>query len=155
MSKRSSEGTDILGLVTLGLTLILFVILFVIYPNLITKFAEFFLDLSFTPVTPWFWFWVPSQPHPVVYNALYMFFLGTAIINTIVLFLRIVFKDAYRRVLESFGGIIFAIGTTWAAYSLLNGSMNFLVFFGFLVSFGGISLVISSLGWIMIMVLTK
>ena len=155
MSKRSSEGTDILGLVTFGLILILFVILFWIFPNLITEFAAFFLDLTFTPVTPWFWFWVPTQPHLVVYNALYLFFLGTAIINTIVLLLRIVFKDAYRRVLESFGGIIFSIGTTWAAYSLLTGTMNFLVFFGFLVMFGGISLVISSVGWVIVKVLTK
>lgn len=155
LSKRSSEGTDILGLVTLGLILILFVILFWLYPNLIAEFANFFQDLTFTQVTPLFWFWVPSSSHPVVYNAIYLFFLGTVFINTIVFFLRIIFKDAYRRVLESLGGIVFSIGTTWAAFSLLGGTMNFLTFFGYLVTFGGLSIVISSLGWILIRVILK
>lgn len=155
MSKKASEGTDILGLVTLGLILILFTILIIIIPNVGIAFVTFFSDLQFTQVTPWFWFWVPSSPHPIVYNALYLFFLGTIIINTIVFILRLIFKDAYRRVLESLGGIIFSIGTTWAAYSLLNGTMNFLVFFGFLILFGGVSVVISSLGWILIKILMK
>lgn len=148
MKENQKEDTDILGYVTAGLIFILFAILFVLIPNLIGEFSSFFFDLTFTQVTPMFWFWLPNSPHPVVYNAFFLLFSGITIINLIVLILRLIFRDNTRRVLESFGGIIFAAGTTWASYSLLTGSMIFSVFVGHLVLFGGVGLVISSLGFI-------
>jgi len=150
LKEKIQEDTDVLGYATAGLILIMFSIVFVIIPNLIGEFAAFFFDLTFTQITPMFWFWLPSSPHPVLYNAFFLIFLGATIINCIILMLRLIFRDTSRRVLESFGGIIFAAGTTWAAYSLLTGSMIFSVFFGHLVLFGGVSIVISGLGLIAI-----
>ncbi|MFX1563283.1 MAG: hypothetical protein ACFFDP_08240 [Promethearchaeota archaeon] len=155
MKENTQEDTDILGYVTAGLIFIMFAILFVIIPNLIGEFSLFFFDLTFTQVTPLFWFWLPNSPHPVLYNAFFLLFLGVTIINLIVLVLRLIFRDTTHRVLESFGGIIFAAGTTWAAYSLLNGYMIFSVFFGHLVLFGGVGLVISSLGFITVKSIEK
>jgi hypothetical protein len=148
LKEKTHEDTDILGYATGGLILIMFSILFVIIPNLIGEFSSFFFDLTFTQVTPLFWFWLPSSPHPVVYNALFLIFTGATIINCIILLLRLAFRDTASRVLESFSGIIFAAGTTWAAYSLLTSSMIFSVFIGHLILFGGVSIVISGLGLI-------
>lgn len=150
MGETSSEGPDILGAVTAGLILILIAILFVITPNFITEFVSFFQDLAATLGT---WVWPsfslePTALHPVVYNVIYQFFFGTLIINLLVILLRVIFRDSYRRQLESVGGIIFSTGVIWAAYQLLTGATGFTEFVGYFITFIGVSVVISSLALI-------
>ncbi|MFX0168896.1 MAG: hypothetical protein ACFE89_05985 [Candidatus Hodarchaeota archaeon] len=148
MSRKLHEGPDILGAVTFGLIIILLAILSVVIPTLLGSFSAFILDFAMVQVYPGFYWWAPQNPanHVVLYNAIFLFFAGIIIINSIVLILRIVFRDSPRRQIESLGGIIMSAGTTWAAYNLTM-HYNFTHFMGFLIVFAGVSLIISSLGY--------
>ncbi len=154
MSKKTQTDQDILGAVTFGLLIILVAILIVLTPNIFPAIINFFTDFAFVEVYPGFFFWAPQNPanHLLIYNAIFQFFIGTLVINIVVLFLRIIFQDTYRRQVESVGGIIFSVGAIWAAYNLLinyttTGAIT--AFGGYILIIGGISLVISSFGqWI-------
>lgn len=151
MSKKTKTDQDILGAVTFGLLIILVAILFVITPNIIPAIINFVTDFAFLEVYPGFFFWAPQNPanHLLLYNTIFQFFIGTLVINIVVLFLRIIFKDTYRRQVESAGGLIFGIGAIWAAYNLLNNytlAGAFTAFGGYILIIGGLSLVISSFG---------
>lgn len=148
MSRKLHEGPDILGAVTFGLIVILLAILTVVIPNLLGSFSAFIFDFAMVQVYPGFYWWAPQNPanHFVLYNAIFLFFAGIIIINSIVLILRIVYRDSPRRQIESLAGIIMSAGTTWAAYNLTM-HYNFTHFMGFLIVFAGVSLIISSLGY--------
>ncbi|MFX1318497.1 MAG: hypothetical protein ACFE9D_10765 [Promethearchaeota archaeon] len=151
MNKRKREDPDVFGIVTFGFILILLAGLLVAIPTLLPSIINFLLDMVFTQVTPGIWWWTPTTPaaHAIVYNAMYLFFLGTIIINIIVLVLRVVFRDSYRRQIESIGGIISSAGITWAAYMY---SLNYLpvtafvTFCGWLIVFLGINMIVTSIG---------
>jgi len=153
MSRKIDEGPDILGAVTFGLIVILLAVMFIAIPgNIIGQFTAFVLDFALVQVYPGFYWWAPQNPatHIGLYNAIFLFFAATIAINTIVLILRVVFRDSTRRQFESFGGIIMSAGTTWAAYNLTM-HYNFTHFMGYLIVFAGISLIISSLGsWLVL-----
>jgi hypothetical protein len=85
--------------------------------------------------------------HFKVFSFIYLFFLGTVIISVIVLILRVIFKDTYRRQLESAAGVIWSAGIAWAAYELLILAIAFHQFVGFLIVFAGLSLISSSLAY--------
>ena len=151
LSKKTREDPDILGAVTAGLIIILIAVFLVTIPNLIPSIINFFIDLVWTEVAPLFWWWTPGTPgaHVVVYNAIYLFFIGTLVINFIVLILRVIFRDSYRRQIEAIGSIVMSAGLTWAAYifTLNYAQVNaFAVFCGWFIVFLGISIVISSFG---------
>lgn len=147
MGKSTKEGPDILGGVTAGLIIILIAVLLVTIPNLFANIINFFTDIAWSEVFPGFWWWAPQTPtnHLVVYNAIYLFIIGTLVINIVVLILRVIFKDSYQRQIESVGGIIMSAGVTWAAYNLTM-SYNVIVFTGYLIVFAGVSVIISSIG---------
>ena len=151
MSKKTREDPDILGAVTAGLIIILIAVLLVVIPNLLPSIITFFLDLVWIEVALGIGWWTPSTPaaHVVVYNAIYVFFIGTLIINIVVLILRVIFRDSYRRQIESVGGIIMSAGVTWAAYNFTQTyalTQAFAVFCGWFIVFVGVSIIISSLG---------
>ena len=154
LSKKTREDPDILGAVTAGLIIILVAVFLVTIPNLFPSTINFFLDLVWTEVAPLFWWWTPATPvaHVVVYNGLYLFFIGTLVISFIVLILRVIFRDSYRRQIESIGGIIMSAGLTWAAYNFtltFSAITAFAAFCGWFIVFLGISIVISSFGqWV-------
>jgi hypothetical protein len=151
LSKKTREEPDILGAVTAGLIIILIAALLVAIPYLLPSIITFFLDLVWIEVTLGIWWWTPSTPaaHLIVYNAIYIFFIGTLIINFVVLVLRVIFRDSYRRQIESIGGIVMSAGVTWAAYNFNNTyilTQAFAVFCGWFIVFIGISIIISSFG---------
>lgn len=151
LSRRKREDPDIFGIVTFGLILILLAGLLIAIPTLFPSIINFVLDMTWTQVAPWIWWWTPATPaaHIIVYNAIYLFSFGTIVINIIVLILRVIFRDSYRRQIESIGGIITSAGTTWAAYAY---SLNYLpvtafaTFCGWLIVFLGINIIITSIG---------
>ncbi len=154
MSRKTREDPDILGAVTAGLIIILIAVLLVAIPNLFPSIINFFIDLVWTEVALGFWWWTPATPvaHTVVYNAIFLFCLGTLIINFIVLMLRVIFRDSYRRQIESIGGIIMSAGVTWAAYNYTMTfalTAAFAVYCGWFIVFIGVSIIISSFGnWV-------
>jgi hypothetical protein len=148
LSRKMREGPDILGAVTAGLVIILLAILVVLNPSLLAQLITFVADIIWQLVAPGFWWWAPATPsaHIGFYTILYQFFLGLLIISIIVLILRVIFRDSYRRQIESIGSIVFAAGVTWASWNLLQ-TYNWTVWTGYLIIFGGVSIIVSSLGF--------
>ena len=148
---KKREDPDILGAVTAGLIFILIAVLLVTIPTLFPSIINFLVDLVWTEVAPLFWWWAPATPaaHLLVYNAIYIFFIGTLVINFVVLILRVIFRDSYRRLFESVGGIIMSAGVTWAAYTFTltyAQTTAFAVYCGWFIVFIGVSIIISSFG---------
>ena len=149
LSRKFDEGPDILGAVTFGLIIILLAIIVIIHPSFLALFVAFVTDIVWQEVVPGFWWWVPATPsaHIEFYTILNQLFIGIIIINIIVLILRVIFRDSYRRQIESVGGIIFAAGVTWASWNLLNPPYAWHIFSGYFIVFAGVSLIISSIGY--------
>ncbi|MFW9935102.1 MAG: hypothetical protein ACFFDU_06305 [Candidatus Thorarchaeota archaeon] len=156
MSRKTREETDILGAVTAGLIIILIAVLLVAIPTLLPSIITFFLDLTWTELTLGLWWWTPTTPgaHTLVYNGIYIFFLGTIVISIIVLILRVLFRDSYRRQIDAIGNIVMSAGVTWAAYAYLQNyalTNAFALFCGWFIVFAGVNLIISSLGnWVVL-----
>ena len=160
LSRKSREEPDLLGIVTFGLIIILVAVLLVTIPALFPATFNFFLDLAWTEVAPLFWWWTPTTPaaHTLVYNGIYIFFLGTIVINIIVLLLRVIFRDLTKRQIEAIGGIVMSAGVTWAAYNFsISYTLTnaFAVFCGWFVAFIGVSILITSFGEWFVRYLTK
>lgn len=153
MSQRKREKNDVLGLVNVGLILILVSVLLLIVfgtgAGLVLAWGAFFGDFTIQEMFPGFWFFNLQHPemHFFLYTFIYLFFLGTVIISVIILILRVVFKDTYRRQVESAGGIIWSAGMAWAAYLLMVLAISFATFVGYLIVFAGLSLITSSLAY--------
>ncbi|MDO8122992.1 MAG: hypothetical protein Q6364_01235 [Candidatus Hermodarchaeota archaeon] len=149
LTRKIDEGPDILGAVTFGLIIILLAIIFIIYPSFFAQLIAFVTDIVWQEVVPGFWWWVPATPanHIGFYTIIYQFTIGTLIISVIVLILRVIFGDTYRRQIESIGGIIMGAGIVWAAWNLLQPPYAWTVFTGYFIVFAGVSLIISSLGY--------
>jgi hypothetical protein len=153
LSPRKHEKNDVLGLVNVGLILILvsalFLTVFRTGEGLVLAWGAFFGDLAIQEIFPGFSFFNLQHPelHFTFYSFIYLFFLGTVIISAIILILRVVFKDTYRRQVESAGGIIWSAGMAWAAYQLMVLAISFPTFVGYLIVFAGLSLITSSLAY--------
>jgi hypothetical protein len=153
MSHRRREKNDVLGLVNLGLILILVsVLLLTVFgtgANLELAWRTFFSDFTIKEIFPGFSFFdlQTQSAHLLVLSFIYLFFLGTVIISAIILILRVVFKDTYRRQVESAGGIVWSAGMAWAAYLLMTLAISFPTFVGYLIVFAGLSLITSSLAY--------
>ncbi len=149
LSRKIDEGPDILGAVTFGLIIILLAIIYIIHPSFLAQLITLATDIVWQEVVPGFWWWVPATPsaHIEFYTTLYQLFIGIVVINIIVLILRVIFSDSYRRQIESVGGIIFAAGVTWASWNLLTPPYAWHVFTGYFIVFAGVSLIISSIGY--------
>jgi hypothetical protein len=152
---RRRERRDVLGLVNAGLILILvsvlLLIVFVPFDQIALQWAAFFSDIKpyVVPSNGFLVFYLEHwNTHLQVYLFIYMFFLGTVAISVIVLILRVIFKDTYRRQVESASGVIWSAGMAWAAYQLL-AIPDFLLstFGGYLIVFAGLSLITSSLAY--------
>lgn len=153
MSQRKREKNDVLGLVNLGLIMILVSVLFIVVFGTGEAFAvawsQFFGDFTLQVFPTGMAFFVLQNPalHLTVYTFIFYFFLGTVIISVIVLILRVIFKDIYRRQIESAAGVIWSAGMAWAAYGVLIFAIAFHQFVGYLIVFAGLSLITSSLAY--------
>lgn len=153
MSQSKREKTDVLGLVNVGLVMILVSVLFILFfgtgEALVLAWAQFFGDFALQVFPTGMAFFVLQHPanHPLVLAFIFWFFAGTVIISVVVLILRVVFRDTYRRQLESAAGVIWSAGIAWAAYQLSVFAMAFHQFIGYLIVFAGLSLVTSSLAY--------
>lgn len=156
LSRKTREDSDILGAVTAGLIIILIAVLLVAIPTLLPSIINFILDLTWTEITLGLWWWTPTTPgaHLLVYNGIYIFFLGTIVVNIIVLILRVLLQDSYRRQIDSIGSIVMSAGVTWAAYMYTQNyalTNAFAMFCGWFIVFIGVSIIISSLGnWVVL-----
>jgi hypothetical protein len=128
---------------------VLFIVVFGTGEALVLAWTQLFGDFDLQVFPSGMALFVLQHPalHSKVFSFIFLFFLGTVIISVIVLILRVVFRDTYRRQLESAAGVVWSAGMAWAAYELSIFAIYFHQFIGFLIVFAGLSVITSSLAY--------
>lgn len=144
MSEKK-EKTDILGLASFGIFLIVIGIIFVTTPNLVDRAGDFFRDFHTQEVAPNVFLPVPGYDHPVVFNAIYQFCLIFGILQIAVLAARFILKDTVRRTASTVMGIIFWLGAAWSMTFIIAKSITWLTFDGYIITFLGIAIVVENI----------
>ena len=75
------------------------------------------------PVSPWV--------HVVFYNAVFQFFLGLALLNILILALRLIWRSHIRKTAETAGNLVFWFGASYLVSTFLNRSTDTRLWFMF------------------------
>ena len=75
----------------------------------------------------------PISPgvHSVFYNAIFQFFLGIALLNILILALRLIWRSHVRRTAETVGNLVFWLGASYLVSAFLNRSTTVNMWFAF------------------------
>jgi len=119
-SDRRWFGETVIAAVSTGFFFVLIGIIFVINQNLWTKIIDYLKDFTTVQIAhtsinvP-----VPATPaaHTAVYSATFQFALGIAILQILILAMRVILGSRIRRTAETTGNLVFWFG---AAYKLNN-----------------------------------
>jgi uncharacterized membrane protein YfcA len=146
VSRWVNEG--LITAVSFGCILIILGAVALLTPNVVGQSDAFFKDFNPTSYTlgsstinlP-----APLHPaeHAAIYTAILYFFIGVAILELVLLPLRLAVKSPIRRIAGTVGAIVFWIGAAFAAdYFLLSGTVQgWFNFWAILIMFIGVSLI--------------
>lgn len=133
---KSSIGENVITAISVGTLLILIGTIYVatLPTSLFNAFGDFFGDFTTAQVggtgisLP-----VPEVPaaHTVVYNAAFQFCLGIAILQIIIVILRLVFNSAVSKMSETAGNLVFWFGASYLVTTFLNSSTTADAWFAF------------------------
>jgi hypothetical protein len=140
------------GLITavaVGGVFILLGIVVVLTPNFGVKFGEFVSDFTFIYYpfgTGTISFPAPQNPamHIDLFTAATNFAIGIAILQIIILPMRIAFKSRLNRIAETVGNLVFWVGAAMVAniYLLAGTIEGWFQFWAYLIILAGISLIV-------------
>ncbi len=153
-TQRSSKFSEnIIGAVAAGAALVILGAVFVLAlpNNLFDRTVNFFSSLTIRnfPGTgislP-----VPISPgtHTVVYQAVYQFSLGIAILQILILILRLVWPSPIRKTAETVGNLVFWFGAAFLATTYLNRFTTTNTWFAFwagILMMAGVGLIVRAL----------
>ena len=140
------------GLITalaIGGTFILLGLVIVSIPNFISKVQAFFNDFGFVSFpfsTGTISFPAPRNPslHLDLFTATMNFAIGIAVLQSIILPLRILAKSRLSRIAETVGNLVFWIGTAIVAstFLLAGTQQGWFQYWAFLIVLAGVSLIV-------------
>ena len=143
--KKRLEGTNWLGLLSLGLFLILLGTIWTATPNL-TEDVRAFVDPKnwrLVNVTENIAFPEPKGSHPTLYTATMQFCFIFGVLQIAILFLRFAFHESINKKAETVSGIAFWFSISFFLHMLVNG-LTFFGFIGGIIISGGLALLTSS-----------
>jgi hypothetical protein len=149
----SAPGEPIIDAVSVGVVFILLGLVFVLAlpHNLFDAIVEFFSNLRLRPVgVSSFQLPAPANPgvHTVLYTAVFQFTLGLALLQILILILRIGFRSPIRKISETAGNLVFWGGASYLVQMYLNGSTMLRQWFEFwaaIVIVIGLSIIVRGL----------
>lgn len=122
-----------LGLVSFGFFVLLLGIITIITPHPLKETESFFRDI-FRPNQG---FISPSDPHPVLYTAVYQFALIYGLFSIGILVLRFAMRDSANRKGSTASSVVFWLGVAFLAYMLAAATITWFAFWaGFIVIIG-------------------
>ena len=137
--------------VAVGAVFILIGIVFVITPNLVNDANKFFSDFT-TLQVPSTSIQLPAPAHPAnhaeLYGAVGQFALGIAVLQVLMLALRLGLRSPTRRIAETVGNLVFWFGATYLIFTFLNDATTVQTWFTFwaaILVVLGASLIVRSL----------
>ncbi|MBM5804483.1 MAG: hypothetical protein FJZ49_00190 [Candidatus Verstraetearchaeota archaeon] len=142
MSERK-ERADILGLANFGIFLILVGLIVATTPNLIDRFADFFLNFQLQEVAHNVLLPAPtSLDHPVVFGAVYQFCLMFGLLQIPMVVARVIMKDTARRTASTATGVVFWLGVAWLVSLIIT--ITWLNFVGYIIALVGIAIMVEN-----------
>jgi hypothetical protein len=133
--------------VAVGAVFILIGIVFVTAPNIINDAGKFFSDFRIQPVANTSIF-LPAPTHPAdhaeLYGAIAQFALGVAILQVLMIMLRLALSSPIGRIAETVGNLVFWFGAFYMVITFLNNKTTMPVWFEFwagIIVFIGVSLI--------------
>ena len=145
MSEKQSAKTDILGIVTFGLFLIIVAVIFMSTPDLLDRIIDFFRDFTLQQLAPYIYLPAPKSDHPTLYTAVFQFCLAFATIHIPILGARFLLKESVNRKAETISSILFWFGAAWIINLLLTIDIAWYTFLGYLIALIGVSIVTRSI----------
>jgi len=144
LNRKQNQRTDVIGLLTLGFSLLLVGCIFAVTPNLIDRVSDFLQNFEIRDVMPNWKLPAPKSSHPVLYTAIFQFCLTFAIFQVIVLGARLFLRDPFEKQAGTVSSIIFWFGASWIVSLLIAGAIEWFDFLGLLIAFIGASIVIKN-----------
>ena len=143
--ERRREEPDKLSFASLGFCLLLIGVILIITPNLFQKVIDFFKDFEIAEISSKIFLPAPVHHHPVVYSSFARFCFVFGLFQIVILVLRFLFREPLNRVAGTFSGIVFWLGAGFFSNLLAAEAIEWFGFLGWLIVFGGLSLVVRSL----------
>lgn len=113
----------------MGATLIVIGLVFALNPDLPDRIVRFFQDFTtvaypFPDTSSTISFPAPMSPgtHTTVYNAVMQFDAGIAILQMVILGMRLYAGSPIRKIAETVGNLVFWLGAAFTTSVLLNGA---------------------------------
>ena len=133
-------GENIIGIISIGAVLILIGAIYVatLPTSLWENIVAFFSSFNGVPVPnstinlP-----APAVPsaHTVVYNAAFQFSIGIAILQVILLVLRLLWRSPIDKTSETVGNLVFWFGISYLVPTFLNSTTTLTTWFAFWAAF--------------------
>lgn len=129
-------GENIITAISVGTVFILIGTIYVttLPTSLWDKMADFFSSLTGSPVPGTsIYLPAPASPatHAVFYNAIFQFCIGIAVLQIIVLALRLMFKSSISKTSETAGNLVYWFGASYLVVTFLNSSTTSTMWFAF------------------------
>jgi hypothetical protein len=142
LSKNSSAhahpykaGEGILSAISVGTVFILIGTIYVttLPTSLWDKIVAFFSSFDIVGVTDRISLPAPAVPaaHTVVYNAAFQFCIGIAILQIILLTLRLMWHSPTGKTAETAGNLVYWFGASYLVFTFLNSSTTVTTWFAF------------------------
>ena len=155
MSKNSSAhtrsyktGENIIGAISAGAVFIFIGTIYVttLPTSLWDKIVDFFESFEVVQLSDTLSLPAPATPgaHAVVYNAAFQFCIGIAILQIIVLALRLMMHSPISKMAETAGNLVYWFGATYLVRTFLNSATDVPTWFAFwaaIIMVLGISLI--------------
>ena len=139
----------IITAIAIGGVFILLGLVVILTPNFGAKFGDFVSDFTFMYYpfgTGTISFPAPQNPaiHNDLFTAAMNFAIGIAILQIIILPMRLAFKSRLSRIAETVGNLVFWVGAALVAnvYLLADTVEGWFQFWAYLIIFAGISLIV-------------
>ncbi len=145
-SKKSTPifGENIFTAISVGFSLLLVGIIFVITPNLFDKILDFFKDFTLVEIKNSNWVLpapASASNHLLVYQAVAQFSFALAVFEVVILALRFVFPSSWEKRAETVGNLVFWLGTGFLIQAFLLETSQWFVFCSTIIMLIGVSLI--------------
>ena len=144
MAKQNKGSENYVDLANAGLFFILLATIYLSTPTIVELLGNFFFDLQIEELANGFFFPIPQTSHTQLYSAVFQLGIGIIVLHIIRTFLHLAFHSRPQKTISAVVGIGVWAANVWAINSLITASLTWITFFGYIVVFTGLGLVISS-----------
>jgi hypothetical protein len=133
-AQRHGPNEGLISAVAVGFVFIIIGVVFAATPDLVGAVGTFFNGFTTTNVpSTTINLWVPQNPgtHAVVYNAMMQFCIGIAVLQAVILGVRLIIRSPIRKTAETLGNLVFWSGAAYLIATFLNSMTTVNMWFEF------------------------